>query len=67
MLPTKATPTRTVFPVKRIDKGTIEETDTLDGKVLRVTRMTLVPDGKSMAILSKDAQDGTTNQVMMHR
>jgi endonuclease YncB( thermonuclease family) len=65
--PYKGDPDTNTVSIKRIDKSTIEETDKLNGKVLSVTRMTLALDGKSMTVSSKDAQDGTTNQVTMRK
>lgn len=65
--PYKGNPDTNGVSVRRIDKSTIEETDKLNGKVLSVTRMTVSLDGKSMTVSSKDAQDGTTNQVLMRK
>jgi len=53
--------------LKRIGKNTIEEIDKLNGKVVSVARMTVAPDGKSMTVSVKDAQDGTTNQFTMRK
>jgi hypothetical protein len=46
--------------LKRINADTLEQTEKQDGKVIRVTRMTLAEDGKSMSVESTDKQRGGT-------
>jgi hypothetical protein len=53
--------------LKRIDTNTIEETAKLNGKAVSITRLTVVPDGKSMTVSVKDLQDGSTNQFTMRK
>ena len=65
--PYKGDPDTNGVSVKRIDENTIEETDKLNGKAFSIARMTLARDGKSMSVSSKDLQDGTTNQLTMHK
>lgn len=45
-------PAHGTVSLRRIDENTIEETDKQDGKVIRVTRMTVSKDGKSMQVES---------------
>jgi hypothetical protein len=63
--PFKGDPDTNSVALKRIDKNTIEEADKLNGKVLSVTRLTVAPDGTSMTVLVKDAQDGTNQFTML--
>lgn len=51
--------------LKRISKDVIEETDKKNGKAVSVTRLALSKDGKSLAVSSKDLQDGSTNAFRM--
>lgn len=46
--------------LRRIGDDRIEETERQDGKVLRVTLMTVSRDGKSMRVESADKQRGGT-------
>jgi hypothetical protein len=46
--------------LKRINDDTIEETEKQDGKVLRVTLLTVSKDGRSMKVESTDKQRGGT-------
>jgi hypothetical protein len=48
--------------VRRLDANTIEETDELDRKPTSIARMTVAADGKSMAIVVKNVEAGTTAQ-----
>jgi hypothetical protein len=48
--------------VKRIDANTIEETYKFDGKRPSVARVSVGADGKSMTIVVKDLDAGTTTQ-----
>ena len=43
----------------------IEETDTRDGKVVDIYRMTVSADGKTMTVVDKDVRRGTTSQYKM--
>jgi hypothetical protein len=52
-------PSHTMVSLRRIDEDTIEQTEKQDGKVIRVTRMTVANDGKSMKV-ETTAQRGTT-------
>ncbi len=53
--------------LKRISHDVIEETDKKDGKVVRVTTLTLSKDGKSLTVSVKDLNDGSTNSFTMLR
>jgi hypothetical protein len=53
--------------VKRINANTLEETDKFNGKVLNVSRMTISPDSKSINIIVKDPESGTTVQPIATR
>jgi hypothetical protein len=53
--------------LKRLGKNIIEETDKLSGKAVSLTRMTVTPDGKSMTVLVKDLEDGSTNQFTLRK
>lgn len=63
----KGDPDTNGVALKRINKNTIEETDKLNGKIVNVAQMTVAPDGKSMTVSVKNAQDGTTNQFTMQK
>lgn len=49
-------PAHSTVSLKRIDENTIEETDKQGGKVIRVTRMMVSRDGKSMKVESTSWQ-----------
>lgn len=53
--------------VRQIAQDTAEETEKKDGKVIRVTRMTLSKDGKSMRVESADKQRGGTMRYTAER
>ena len=53
--------------VKRIDENTIEETYKQDGKAITIARMTIAPDGKSIALAVKNVRDGTTSQFTLKK
>jgi hypothetical protein len=52
--PFKGDPGITGVSLKRIDENTIEETDTREGKVITVARMTVDRDGKMMRVTVED-------------
>ena len=52
--------------VKRVGAGSIEETDKLKGKIVSITTLTLVGDGKSMKVAVRGA-DGGGNEFVMRR
>jgi hypothetical protein len=54
----KGYPGVTEVAIKRLGKHVCEDTDLRDGKVIPVTRMTLKPDGKSMAVSLDDKLHG---------
>lgn len=58
-------PGKTWVSLRRVSDGTIEETDTRDGKVVDVYRMTVSADGKAMTVVDKDVRRGTTSQYKM--
>jgi hypothetical protein len=58
-------PAKTWVSLKRIADNVIEETDTRDGKVTDVTRMTVAADGKSMTVVDKDQQRDMTTTFTM--
>jgi hypothetical protein len=53
--------------LKSIDKDTIEETDKFNGTLVSVTRLTVAADGRSMTVVVKDLQDGSTNEFTMQK
>jgi len=56
--PYKGDPSVNFVSVKLLSEDSIEETDKHGGKILRVTTMTVSPDGNLMTIQSKDAATG---------
>ena len=58
-------PGKTWVSLKRISANTIEETDTRDGHVMDIYRMTVSQDGKTMTVVDKDVRRGTTSQYKM--
>lgn len=65
--PYKGDPGTNSVSVKRIDKSTVEESDMRDGKVVSVARMTVSPDGKTMAFLIKNMLAGTTTKATANK
>jgi hypothetical protein len=51
--------------LKRVNPRSIEETDKLNGRVVSVTTLSLSADGKSMKVVVKDADDGSTNEFTL--
>ncbi len=66
-VPIENDPGHTTASLKKIDDKTIEETDTRDGKVVDVSRMTLSPDGKSINVTDNDKERGTTMTFTMQK
>jgi hypothetical protein len=60
-------PGKTLVSLRRIAENVIEETDTRNGKVTDVMRMTVAPDGKSMSVVDKDPSRDTTMSFTMTR
>jgi hypothetical protein len=58
-------PGKTWVSLKRVSDNTIEETDTRDGHVVDVYRMTVSADGKTMTVVDKDVRRGTTTEYKM--
>jgi len=58
-------PGKTWVSLKRISNDTIEETDSRDGKVTDVYRMTVSADGKTMSVVDDDQAHGTTIKYRM--
>lgn len=56
-------PGTTNVSVRKIDADTIEETDLRNGKVISVTRMTVLPGGKKMTIASDDKLRGQHSEI----
>jgi len=65
MVLTANDPGKTWVSLKRIADNTIEETDTRDGKVVDIYRMTVSADGKTMTVVDNDVRQGTTSQYEM--
>ena len=57
----------TMVTLKRIDARSIEETDTRDGKVEVVFRMTVAMDGKTIHYVIEDRRHGTTTRVTLNK
>ena len=55
-------PGNTWVSLKRLSANSIEETDTNDGKVTGIVKSTVAPDGKTMAVMSKDPRNASTMQ-----
>ena len=53
--------------LKRVDDRTIEETDKRDGKVVRVSKMTVSPDGKKMTSVVTNKLAGRTNTLVAEK
>ena len=49
--------------VRRVDANTFEETDELNGKPTSVVRMTVAADGKSMTIVERNIEAGTSSRI----
>jgi len=60
-------PGRTVVSLKRVAGNTIEETDSRDGKVTDIIRMTVSGDGQTMSVVDKDVQRDATSSYEMAR
>lgn len=58
-------PGKTWVSLKRISDNTIEETDSRDGHVVDVYRITVSADGKTMTVVDNDVRQGTTSQYKM--
>jgi hypothetical protein len=58
-------PGKTWVSLKRISANTIEETDSRDGHVEDIYRMTVSQDGKTMTVVDKDVRRGTTSKYKM--
>ena len=63
VVPYEGDPEKHGVSVRRVDVNTIEETDELNGKPTSVVRMTVAADGKSMTIVVKNVETGTTTQL----
>jgi hypothetical protein len=59
--PYNGDPTMTSVRVRLISGNTLEETDINAGKILRVTRMTVGPDGKTARIVTEDKRLNSTS------
>lgn len=53
--------------LKRIDDRTIEWTSKRDGKVLRVAKVTISPDGKKMTLFATDKLTGATQTAVAEK
>lgn len=62
---TENDPGKTWVSLRRISADTIEETDTRDGHVVDLIRMTVSADGKTMTVVDKDVRRGTTSRYKM--
>ena len=63
--PFKGDPGVTSVSLKKIDANTVEETDKRDGRIISVSRITILPDGKTMKIDVDDKLHGTTSSYML--
>lgn len=55
----------TMVTVRKIDGNTIEETDTIKGKIVAVSMMTVAPDGKLMKVDFDNRKQGTKMSYTM--
>jgi hypothetical protein len=60
--PYQGDPEKHSVSVSRVDANTIEETDELNGKPTSVVRMMVAADGKSMTMVVKNVEAGTTTK-----
>ena len=60
--PYEGDPERHAVSVRRVDANTFEETDELNGKPINVVRMTVAADGKSMTIVERNIEAGTSGR-----
>lgn len=58
-------PGKTWVSLKRVSDNTIEETDTRDGHVVDVYRMTVSADGKTMTVVDHDVRRNTSSEYKM--
>jgi hypothetical protein len=63
VVPYEGDPEKHGVSVRRVDGNTLEQTDELNGKQINVVRMTLAADGKSMTVVIKNVEAGTTTQL----
>lgn len=61
--PYKGDPGTTSVVLKKIDANSFEEIDKRDGKVISTFTMTLMPDAKTMKIVSNNKLTGTTDRL----
>jgi hypothetical protein len=66
-VPTANDPGKTLVSLKRISENVVEETDTREGKVTDILRMTVAPDGKTMTVVDRDPAHDTTMSFTMVR
>jgi hypothetical protein len=64
---TENDPGKTWVSLKKISNDTVEETDSRDGKVTDVVRMTVSADGKTMSVVDEDLAHGTTMKYKMSK
>lgn len=62
--PYKGDPGITSVSVKKIGANVVQETAKLNGKIVAVTKMTVAPDGKTMAISMRDEVHGRTDGMV---
>jgi hypothetical protein len=53
-------PGKTMVSLKRISESVVEETDSREGKVTDVVRLSVAADGKTLKVVDRNAQRGTT-------
>lgn len=58
-------PGKTWVSLKKISNDTVEETDSRDGEVTDVIRMTVSADGKTLTVVDDDRAHGTTMKYKM--
>jgi hypothetical protein len=56
-----------LISLTRIDDHTIESTVKRQGKVVRVVRRTVSSDGRTMAVVSNNTENGTTTSFEMEK
>ncbi len=61
--PYEGDPEKHGVSVRRVDANTFEETDELNGKPTSVVRMTVAADGKSMTIVERNIEAGTSSRL----
>lgn len=61
--PYKGAPDKASVSLKMLGKNTLGETTKIEGKIVRISKMKVASDGKSMKIVEDDKIDGSKTRV----